>query len=175
MRSVALAPGSLAGAAGILALFLLPGLGLSQRGGAARRCRRCGRPFCRRCRVGTKDPDHCSQCVHLYILRDGLAPVIKSRKMDEVTRYRKRVWIGERLLSLPLPGSGHVLGGRPCLGALLLVSWIGAWLGILLHGRMLVAPDAITASAVATSLLLGSLALVVWLVGNLSAHEAERD
>jgi len=125
--------------------------------------------------MGTKDPDHCSQCVHLYILRDGLAPNVKSKKMEEVVRYRRRVWIGERLLSLLLPGSGHVLGGRTWLGALLLTCWCGAWLGILLGGQLLVPSEAITTTDLGPIVALGTVALAVWLTGNLSTHEAERE
>ena len=148
---------------------------MAPRSAAARRCRRCGRPFCRRCRVGSKDPDHCSQCVHLYILRDGLAPTVKSKKMDEVVRYRRRVWVGRRLLSLPLPGSGHVLGGRPWLGTLLLACWCGAWLGILLKDELLVPAEAITTGNLGADAVLGSFGLLVWLIGNLSSQEAEKE
>ena len=169
------APATLAGGAGLLMVLLLPGLGIAPRVASSRRCRRCGRPFCRRCRMGTKDPDHCSQCVHLYILRDGLAPNVKSKKMEEVVRYRRRVWIGERLLSLLLPGSGHVLGGRTWLGALLLTCWCGAWLGILLGGQLLVPSEAITTTDLGPIVALGTVALAVWLTGNLSTHEAERE
>ncbi len=166
------APATLAGGAGLLLALVLPGLGIAPRGAPARRCRRCGRPFCRRCRVRSKDPDHCSQCVHLYILRDGLAPNVKSRKMEDVIRYRRREWIGERLLSLLLPGSGHVLGGRPWLGSFLLACWFGAWLGILLRGQLLVPSEAIMSADLVPLLILGALALLAWMVGNLSTHEA---
>lgn len=169
------APATMAGGAGLVLLSLLPGLGIAPRAGAARRCRRCGRPFCRRCRVGTKDSDHCSQCVHLYILRDGLAPNIKSRKMEEVVRYRRRVWIGERLLSLPLPGSGHILGGRPWIGSILLSSWCAVWVGVVLRGDLLVPSEAITGGEVGPAVALGALALCVWLVGNLTTHESEKE
>jgi tetratricopeptide (TPR) repeat protein len=169
------APATLAGGAGLVMVLVLPGLGIASRKAAARRCRRCGKAFCRRCRVGTKDADHCSQCVHLYIRRDGLAPSIKSRKLEEVARYRRRVWIGQRLLSLPLPGSGHVLGGRPWLGLLLLSGWCGSWIALLLRGRLLVPSEAITTADLAPLVGCGTFALGVWLVGNLSAHEADRE
>jgi len=169
------APATLAGGAGLLFALVLPGLGIAPRTASARRCRRCGRAFCRRCQVGTKDPDHCSQCVHLYILRDGLAPNVKSKKMEEVVQYRRHVWISRRLLSLPLPGSGHVLGGRPWLGSLILVCWCGAWIALLLRGQLLVAPEGITTADLGPVMTLGALALGVWLVGNLSTHEAERE
>jgi len=169
------APATLAGGAGLLLALLFPGVGIAPRSAPARRCRRCGRPFCRRCRVGSKDPHHCSQCVHLYILRDGLAPTIKSKKMEEVVRYRRHVWVGRRLLSLPFPGSGHVLGDRPWLGSLLLVCWCGAWLGILLKDELLVPTEAIATADLGGVAGLGAFGLLVWLIGNLSSQEAEKE
>jgi tetratricopeptide (TPR) repeat protein len=174
--SVALsAPGTVAGVVGLLGALLLPGLGIAPRTSPARRCRRCGRPFCRRCSVRTKDPDHCSQCVHLYILRDGLAPNVKNRKMAEVVRYRRRVWVGERVLSLVCPGGGHVLGGRSFVGTFLLACWCGLWLTFVLRGQLLVPSDLLAATDLGVVVMTGTLALFVWLVGNLSSHEAERE
>jgi tetratricopeptide (TPR) repeat protein len=164
-------PAALAGGAGLLGCVLLPGLGLAPRT-PARRCRRCGRSYCRRCQVASKHPDHCSQCLHLFILRDGVAPSVKNRKLDEVTRYRRRVWISERLLSLLLPGSGQVLGGRALLGAFLLATWSVAWIGIALRGRLLVPPHWIAPADGPGSLMLAAiLALGAWLYGNLSIQE----
>jgi tetratricopeptide (TPR) repeat protein len=169
------APAALAGGAGLLGTLLLPGLGLAPRT-PARRCRRCGRSYCRRCQVASKHPDHCSQCLHLFILRDGVAPNVKNRKMEEVARYRRRLWISERLLSLLLPGSGHVLGGRAFLGVFLLASWSVAWIGMALRGRLLVPPQWIAPSHGAGSLMLAALlALVAWLLGNLSSQEPTQE
>jgi tetratricopeptide (TPR) repeat protein len=170
------APATLAGGLGLLALLLLPGLGVAPRRGAARRCRRCGRPFCRRCQVTTKHPEFCSQCMHLFILRDGVAPSVKGRKLEEVMRYRRKVFFGTRLLSLVLPGSGHVFGGRVLLGWLLLTAWLGAAIGLLMRGRLLVAPEAIAAANGALALLLMLAAgLLAWLLANLTSHESSRD
>ena len=170
------APATLAGGAGLLAALLLPGIGLAPRSGAARRCRRCGRPYCRRCQVTTKHPDVCSQCMHLFILRDGVAPGVKTRKMAEVARYRRRVWLGARILSLALPGSGHLLGGRSLLGAALLMAWGTAWAGLLLGGGLLVAPQWI-APATGTGAMLPFIAMAaaVWLAGNISPHGPGQD
>jgi tetratricopeptide (TPR) repeat protein len=169
------APATLAGGAGLVLALLLPGLGIAPRAAPARRCRRCGRAFCRHCQVATKYPDHCSQCMHLFILRDGLAPNVKSRKMEEVVRHRRRVWIGERVLSLALPGGGHVMGGRPGLGALLLVVWFGAWLGLLLRGQLLVSSQGIAATGLLPAVAPGMAAMLAWLLGNLSSHESAQE
>jgi hypothetical protein len=165
-----------AGGAGLLAALLLPGLGLAPRSSTARRCRRCGAAYCRRCQVATKVPDHCTPCMHLFILRDGLAPAIKSRKMEQVLRYRRRVFIGQRVVSLVLPGSGHVLGGRPILGTAALAAWSVAWIGVALRGDLLVAPQRIAAAAGPAGVLpLLGLALAAWVAGNLTNAERGGD
>lgn len=170
------APATLAGAAGLLAALLLPGLGIAPRSGAARRCRRCGGAYCRRCQVATKYPDHCSPCMHLFILRDGLAPAIKTRKMEEVVRYRRNVFIGERIVSLFLPGSGHLLGGRPILGAATLALWCVALFAVPLRGELLVSPQWIAPASGAAGLLPAfGLALLAWILGNLTSAEAARE
>jgi tetratricopeptide (TPR) repeat protein len=174
LRALA-APASLAGGAGLLAALLIPGLGLAPRSGASRRCRRCGRPYCRRCQVASKYPDVCSQCMHLFILRDGVAPGVKARKMEEVARYRRRVWLGARTLSLALPGGGHLLGGRCLWGTGLLMTWSFAWAGLLLGGGLLVAPEWIAPSAgTGAHLPLLALAGSAWLLGNVAPLEAEQ-
>ncbi|HXH28485.1 MAG TPA: hypothetical protein VNL37_05530, partial [Candidatus Polarisedimenticolia bacterium] len=117
-----------------------------------------------------------AQCLHLFILRDGVAPTVKGRKLEEVMRYRHRVFFGTRLLSLALPGSGHVFGGRPILGGVLLTGWLGAAIALLVRGRLLVAPEAVAAAdGVLGLLVLLGLGLLVWLLGNLTRQEASRD
>ena len=166
------APATLAGGVGLALALVLPGLLIAPRSVTTRRCRRCGRAFCRRCQVATKHPDHCSQCMHLFILRDGLAPNIKNQKMEEVVRHRRTVWIGERVLSLVVPGGGHVMGGRPIFGALLLVVWCAAWLSLLLRDQLLVPSVAIGGPGVLSLAVPGLAAALAWLLGNLSSHDS---
>jgi tetratricopeptide (TPR) repeat protein len=171
----AAAPATIAGACGLIAALLLPGIGLAPRP-AARRCRRCGRPYCRRCQVTTKHPDVCSQCMHLFILRDGLAPGVKGKKLGEVARYRRRLLAGGRGLSLVLPGGGHILGGRTLSGMALLSAWLTTWIALYLRGKAIVMPEAILpAAGGGSALLIGGAALTVWIVGNLSTHGTSGD
>ena len=169
-----MASSTIAGGAGLLAAFILPGIGLTPRSGSARRCRRCGRAFCKRCQVATKYPDYCSQCVHLFILRDGLAPSIRDRKMAEVKHHKRQTFIGARIVSLLFPGGGHVLGGRVVAGTVLLVLRCTTWLRIILDGRLLVLPGNPTMSVGGVVLMPLIIALAVWLTSNLSAQERSR-
>ena len=169
------ASSTVAGGVGLLTALLLPGIGLTPRRGAARRCRRCGRAFCKRCHVVTRTPDHCSQCVHLFILRDGLAPTVRDSKMAEVVRYRRQSFLGMRLLSIALPGGGHVIGGRTLLGTLLLIAWATAWIRIALDGRLLGLPgDAGAGGAGELFILPIVLGLLTWLAANLTNQDQAR-
>jgi len=91
-----------------------------------RRCARCGRPFCAACKSGRDNPDFCSQCVHLFVLCDGLAPETKSLKLFEIERFAARGRWTRRVASWLLPGAGHLLGGRPTRGLLLATVWLTA-------------------------------------------------
>jgi tetratricopeptide (TPR) repeat protein len=173
LRAMALNPTAAGAFAGLLAAILVPGLLLAPHGPRASRCRRCGRAYCRRCQMMTKFEDHCAQCVHLFLLRDGLAPKVREDKLGEVVRYRRRVFLRTRILSLVLPGSGQMMGGRALLGALLLAGWGIALGGFLLRRQLLAPPGRIESSVLApgtaASLLIG---LLVWLFANLTRQEA---
>ncbi|HUD72516.1 MAG TPA: tetratricopeptide repeat protein, partial [Dongiaceae bacterium] len=171
-RAAAANPAALGGLAGIVALLVLPGLLLAPRHHPAGQCGRCGGAYCRKCQVATKFPGYCSPCVHLFLLRDGLAPSVREAKMDEVVRFRKRLYLRTRVLSLFLPGSGHVLGGRPLLGGIFLSFWAAAWAGLVLRRRLLVPPGTLPGVATVTALVaLAVVALTAWLLANLTRQE----
>ncbi|MCP3979979.1 MAG: tetratricopeptide repeat protein [bacterium] len=94
----------------------------------ARRCIRCGRPCCHYCKSGREGREYCSQCLHLFVRGDGLAPETKTKKMYEVERYERRNRRARRLASVLLPGSAHVLRGRSAIGVALLSTWLAAWI-----------------------------------------------
>jgi len=173
VRAAIVNPAAIGAAAGLLALLLLPGLGVAPRANPAGLCGRCGEGYCRRCQVATRYPGYCSPCVHLFFLRDGLAPAVRDRKMEEVMRFRRGHYLRTRVLSLVLPGSGHVLGGRPLAGALCLVLWSTAWAGLVLRGRLLLPPGILPGVATTIALLtLATVGLVAWLLANLTRQDA---
>ena len=110
--------------AALLTLIIAVVLGLLPADkGPARRCIRCGRAFCHRCKTGREGHEYCSQCLHLYVLGDGLAPETKTKKMFEVESYEKRLRRVRAGIGWLFPGSSHVLRGRILAGCIFLVAW----------------------------------------------------
>lgn len=148
----------------------------------ARRCIRCGRPFCHECKTRREGSEYCTQCVHLFVLSDGLAPQTKSRKLYEVETYERRSRLVDRIASALLPGAGHVISGRAATGIAWIVVWCSAWitlapgilkpverfLGSSLRPDLLVAGPVPALHAVDPALVVAvPLAAVVWLGANL--------
>jgi len=130
------------------------------------RCLKCGNAFRRR--VTAQDTGElCTQCFHLFVVRDGVSPSAKNKKLMEVQAEDDRRSRTFRLLSLLLPGAGHVFGRQPIPGLLLLLTWFGVLSLVALAGR----PFSVTGSS---SALLGSwifapaalLLLVIYFVAN---------
>jgi tetratricopeptide (TPR) repeat protein len=108
----------------LLSLVACPlSLLLSRPHGPARRCIRCGRPYCHRCNNTREAREYCGQCVHMYVLGDGLEPGAKSRKAYEVERHQRRTRRLRSALSMLLPGTAQLLRGHPGRGCLLLLAW----------------------------------------------------
>jgi Tfp pilus assembly protein PilF len=155
---------------------------LSRGDDPARCCIRCGRSFCSRCKRGGQAQEYCSQCLHLFVIGDGLAPETKTRKLYEVERFERRTRGGRRLVSLVLPGAGHLLRGRTGLGCLLLLLWFAtlvAWMpGALAPLERMVGIDLRLDllrggpvprffSLNGTAVLAAVAAAMVWIAGNL--------
>jgi tetratricopeptide (TPR) repeat protein len=109
------------------------------RGGKAftMRCLKCGTPFCRRCHLGQVAGGLCTQCHHLFIVRDGVSGPARNRKLLEVQKEeaaRDRVF---RVLSLLVPGAGHLYAHRSAIGIVLVFVWSATLVAALLTGRVL--------------------------------------
>ena len=114
------------------------------RGGKAftMRCIKCGTPFCRRCHLGAVAGGLCTQCHHLFVVRDGVSGPARNRKLLEVQKEegkRDRVF---RLMSLVVPGAGHLYGRRTVSGILLVFVWSAILATALLAGRVLPVTEA---------------------------------
>jgi hypothetical protein len=112
------------------------------------RCAKCGTPFRRR--VTAQDTGElCTQCFHLFVVKDGVSPSAKNKKLMEVQAEDSRRLRVFRVLSLLLPGAGQVYGRQPIPGLLLLLVWFSVISLCALAGR----PFSVTGSSRA---LLGS-------------------
>jgi hypothetical protein len=138
LKSAVFNPISLAALAGIgILLFRFKrGMGTLE----ASSCEKCGRAFCARCHATGKSSTYCTQCVHLYIKKDGVSPVVRTAKLREVERHLQLTSIAVRLFNLVLPGAGSLYATRYVTGSVLLFVWSGALCALMLPARMVMDP-----------------------------------
>jgi tetratricopeptide (TPR) repeat protein len=99
----------------ILALLLFV---LRRKNGYANACIKCGRTFCVRCKSARESSTYCTQCIHIYLKRDGVSLDTKRKKLEEVTDHQSGITTRNRLFATFLPGSAQMLEGRTTRGAL---------------------------------------------------------
>jgi len=89
-----------------------------RRSGFANACIKCGRTFCHRCKSARESSTYCTQCIHIYLKRDGVSIDTKRKKLEEVTDHQSTVQIRNRLFATFLPGSAQLLEGRIVTGSI---------------------------------------------------------
>jgi hypothetical protein len=97
-------------------------------------CPKCGQPASRRAVDG-----YCTQCQTIFLKAVAVEPAMRMAKERAIRRHQGRALWGERLLSL-LAGAGHVLGGRPVEGLILLMAFVGVAVHWLWMDRLSVHP-----------------------------------
>lgn len=109
------------------ALFLIiavfRGLLVSKKKDYAKECIKCGRPFCKRCQPAVKELRFCTQCLHIFVKKDGVSPASRKDKMREIEDYSRRQETFLRVSSLILPGFGNLYKNRIWFGIVLLFFW----------------------------------------------------
>ncbi|PYQ40978.1 MAG: hypothetical protein DMF77_17225 [Acidobacteria bacterium] len=146
------------------------------RGGKAftMRCLKCGTPFCRRCHLGQVAGGLCSQCHHLFVVRDGVSGPARNRKLLEVQKEEGRRDRVFRALSLLVPGAGHLYAHRAGMGIFLVFVWAAVLAAGLLTGRLLPLTEASGDLSKPWGLGVGALVLlVVYVLANRSKPEFE--
>lgn len=129
-------------------------------------CRRCGTAFCRYCHLGQVSGELCSQCYHLFVVRDGVSGPARNRKVAEVQKAETRRARVFRVLSIASPGAGQVYGGWTLRGAALMVLWYGV-LGLVAAGRLVPLTEVSRRLSPPWAGLAAGLVLVlVWVVAN---------
>ncbi len=140
--------------------------------GYALSCQKCGRTFCRRCKPPEESPGLCSQCVHVYLKKDGVSIETKLQKVEEVKR---RQTAGERLrfvANLFLPGASAFAEGRPVRGAAVLGTFLLCLFAALFRTDLASSPRPGAAPLLLGTALWGLLALGTWILGQRPARRA---
>jgi tetratricopeptide (TPR) repeat protein len=91
---------------------------IRRRPGFANACIKCGRTFCPRCKSARESTTYCTQCIHIYLKRDGVSLDTKRQKLEEVSDYQTAVTRRNRIFTTFLPGSAQMLEGRVIRGIL---------------------------------------------------------
>jgi tetratricopeptide (TPR) repeat protein len=124
-------------------------------------CLKCGTPFCRHCHLGTATEGLCTQCHHLFMVRDGVSGPARNQKLLEVQKEDERRGRIFRLLSILSPGAGQVYAQRVLVGFPLVFLWYGVIALTLLGGRVLPFTEVSGTVARPWDLALAALLLVV--------------
>ena len=142
-----------------------------RKAGFANACIKCGRTFCYRCKSSRESATYCTQCIHIYLKRDGVSLDTKRKKLEEVGDYLTSMSRRNRLFATFLPGSAQVLEGRVATGAAGIFFFALFVATAILIGRL--APTLGPAAHIAQLLVRGGsilLALIVWLLLSLPVY-----
>lgn len=120
----------------LLALTLIFHLRGTKTQGRATACSKCGKPFCKKCQpTATKSYGFCTQCLHMFVKKDGVSPASRKEKMLQIERYSHRQKLFLRATSLVLPGFEKLYHERVIGGLLLLFLWLGSLMFLLVNWR----------------------------------------
>lgn len=125
------------------------------------RCQKCGAAYCTRCQLGAATAGICTQCYHLFVVRDGVSAPARTQKLQEVQKEEAARGRTFRLLSLLLPGAGHVFAHRTVAGTVVAALWCSVIAVAVVGGRLLPLTDASPALGRPWGLGLAALVLLV--------------
>ncbi|HEX2059578.1 MAG TPA: hypothetical protein VHK90_02455, partial [Thermoanaerobaculia bacterium] len=139
--------------------------------GLAHACIKCGRTFCPRCKSARESSTYCTQCIHIYLKRDGVSLDTKRKKLEEVSEHHAGMIRRNKLFATFLPGAAQMLEGRTVAGA------IGTFLFALFVATAIfvgrLAP-ALGPSAEVTQLMVRiaaiAIAVIIWLTMSLPVY-----
>ncbi len=158
-------------AGGVLAVVLAPILFLKRRrAGFAGSCIKCGRTFCHRCKSARESTTYCTQCIHIYLKRDGVSVATKRTKLDEVGQHQQGMLRRNRLFATILPGSAQLLEGRTFVGLAGLFLFAFFVCLAVLVGRLapVLEPGDLAKMVVRVAAII--VAVIVWLVFTIPAY-----
>ena len=148
---------------GVLAFLLAPLLWMKRRrAGYAGSCIKCGRTFCHRCKSARESATYCTQCIHIYLKRDGVSLDTKRTKLEEVSDHHIGMLRRNKWFALFLPGSAQLIEGRTSSGVIGVFAFVFLVMLALLVGRLapVLAPGDV--SKLIVRIIAITLAVVVW-------------
>jgi tetratricopeptide (TPR) repeat protein len=89
----------------------------------AKECIKCGKPFCRKCQPTVKDFPFCTQCLHIFVKKDGVSPASRKEKIREIEDYSRRQQTLLRVSSFVIPGFANLYKNRTWFGAIIMLFW----------------------------------------------------
>jgi tetratricopeptide (TPR) repeat protein len=133
---------------GVLALFLaaIHLLVRQNAGGFAASCLKCGRAFCRRCKLSHESQSYCTQCVNIFLKKDMVGLEAQFAKRQQLDRRQRWLRVERRAADLLLPGLGATWAGRPILGGILAAAAVTAaasafvWLPVFASPALMLIP-----------------------------------
>lgn len=150
-------------AGGLLAFVLAPLLFLKRRkSGFAGSCIKCGRTFCARCKSARESATYCTQCIHIYLKRDGVSLDTKRTKLEEVSEHHGSIVRRNKIFAFFLPGSAQLIEGRTTAGVIGVFAFLFFVVLAVLVGRLapVLAPGDVAKLAIrAVSVL---VAVILW-------------
>lgn len=134
-----------------------------RRNGFAGACIKCGRTYCSRCKSSKESAIYCTQCIHIYLKRDGVSVDTKRQKIEEVQHHASSNLRRKKLLTTFIPGAGHIFDGSLVGVAALFVFALAVALAVFI-GRL--GPIAFPAETFRLVIRVGAIivAVVVWFV-----------
>ena len=132
--------------------------------GYASECQKCGRAFCRLCKPSTESALLCSQCIHVYLKKDGVAIETKLQKLDDVRRRRSFDERMRGILNTLLPGAGAFLDARLPLAILSFGLFAFGLLAAFWGPRLVVLPRPTLSGGLTAVAFWCAVALAGWLV-----------
>lgn len=134
-----------------------------RRAGFAGSCIKCGRTFCLRCKSAHESATFCTQCIHIYLKRDGVSMVTKRAKLEEVSEHQDGILARNRWLATFLPGSAQLIEGHTVAGTIAAFVFVFFVSLAILSGRLapVLAPGDVARTLVRIAAII--VAVVLWL------------
>lgn len=133
----------------------------------AKKCVTCGIAFCKRCQPVEKSQRYCSQCLHLFIKKDGVAQAARKEKLDYIEKVKKKRVLISYILNMIAPGSGNIYLNYFNTGLLALLIW-SILISMFFSFQWRIIPHFIKEFNLWLSLFFGVILIIYYLIFNIS-------